>query len=100
MNRVLGCLNIDLSILSDGMKFHFFWFGYRTPIVPQCCYGFCVDLLIKLAMTMNFTYEVHLVADGKFGTQERVSTLSRCAKYRKYDCHKIAFYLSFGDIGK
>lgn len=43
------------------------------PIVPQCCYGFCIDLLIKLAMTMNFTYEVHLVADGKFGTQERVS---------------------------
>ena len=43
------------------------------PIVPQCCYGFCIDLLIKLAMNMNFTYEVHLVADGKFGTQERVS---------------------------
>ncbi|KAF6718830.1 Glutamate receptor ionotropic, NMDA 1, partial [Oryzias melastigma] len=41
------------------------------PIVPQCCYGFCIDLLIKLAMSMNFTYEVHLVADGKFGTQER-----------------------------
>lgn len=40
--------------------------------VPQCCYGFCIDLLIKLARTMNFTYEVHLVADGKFGTQERV----------------------------
>lgn len=40
--------------------------------MPQCCYGFCIDLLIKLAMTMNFTYEVHLVADGKFGTQERV----------------------------
>lgn len=41
--------------------------------MPQCCYGFCIDLLIKLARTMNFTYEVHLVADGKFGTQERVS---------------------------
>lgn len=41
-------------------------------VVPQCCYGFCIDLLIKLARTMNFTYEVHLVADGKFGTQERV----------------------------
>lgn len=40
--------------------------------MPQCCYGFCIDLLIKLARTMNFTYEVHLVADGKFGTQERV----------------------------
>lgn len=45
------------------------------PTVPQCCYGFCIDLLIKLAMTMNFTYEVHLVADGKFGTQERVRVL-------------------------
>ncbi|MEQ2288770.1 Glutamate receptor ionotropic, NMDA 1 [Ameca splendens] len=46
------------------------------PIVPQCCYGFCIDLLIKLAMTMNFTYEVHLVADGKFGTQERSQLVS------------------------
>lgn len=43
--------------------------------VPQCCYGFCIDLLIKLARTMNFTYEVHLVADGKFGTQERVGVV-------------------------
>lgn len=40
-----------------------------------CCYGFCIDLLIKLAKTMNFTYEVHLVGDGKFGTQERVRIL-------------------------
>ncbi|XP_055037040.2 glutamate receptor ionotropic, NMDA 1a isoform X5 [Misgurnus anguillicaudatus] len=47
------------------------------PTVPQCCYGFCVDLLIKLAMTMNFTYEVHLVADGKFGTQERVNNSNK-----------------------
>lgn len=39
-----------------------------------CCYGFCIDLLIRLAGVMNFTYEVHLVADGKFGTQERVSS--------------------------
>lgn len=46
--------------------------GSPRHTVPQCCYGFCVDLLIKLARTMNFTYEVHLVADGKFGTQERV----------------------------
>nr|XP_025117928.1 glutamate receptor ionotropic, NMDA 1 isoform X4 [Bubalus bubalis] len=45
--------------------------------VPQCCYGFCVDLLIKLARTMNFTYEVHLVADGKFGTQERVNNSNK-----------------------
>uniref|UniRef100_A0A2K6V1I3 Glutamate receptor ionotropic, NMDA 1 n=1 Tax=Saimiri boliviensis boliviensis TaxID=39432 RepID=A0A2K6V1I3_SAIBB len=45
--------------------------GSPRHTVPQCCYGFCIDLLIKLARTMNFTYEVHLVADGKFGTQER-----------------------------
>ncbi len=84
------------------MEWNFTFSGLVTgrPIVPQCCYGFCVDLLIKLAMTMNFTYEVHLVADGKFGTQERVSALSRCAKYRKDDYHKIAFYISFGNIGK
>ncbi|KFV57376.1 Glutamate receptor ionotropic, NMDA 1, partial [Gavia stellata] len=43
------------------------------PTVALCCYGFCIDLLIRLAGVMNFTYEVHLVADGKFGTQERVS---------------------------
>uniref|UniRef100_A0A3P8VGQ6 Glutamate receptor n=1 Tax=Cynoglossus semilaevis TaxID=244447 RepID=A0A3P8VGQ6_CYNSE len=47
------------------------------PTVPQCCYGFCIDLLIKLAMSMNFTYEVHLVADGKFGTQERVNNSNK-----------------------
>ena len=59
---------VDLKMLSD--------FITGRPIVPQCCYGFCIDLLIKLAMTMNFTYEAHLVADGKFGTQERVSFTS------------------------
>ncbi|XP_055516395.1 glutamate receptor ionotropic, NMDA 1a isoform X7 [Leucoraja erinacea] len=49
------------------------------PIVPQCCYGFCIDLLIKLASTptLNFTYEVHLVEDGKFGTQERVNNSNK-----------------------
>ncbi|XP_039630718.1 glutamate receptor ionotropic, NMDA 1 isoform X6 [Polypterus senegalus] len=53
--------------------------GNKTgrPIVPQCCYGFCIDLLIKLAKSMNFTYEVHLVADGKFGTQERVNNSNK-----------------------
>uniref|UniRef100_A0A670IT14 Glutamate receptor n=2 Tax=Podarcis TaxID=42163 RepID=A0A670IT14_PODMU len=47
------------------------------PSVMLCCYGFCVDLLIKLAKTMNFTYEVHLVGDGKFGTQERVNNSNK-----------------------
>uniref|UniRef100_A0A6I8NK30 Glutamate receptor n=1 Tax=Ornithorhynchus anatinus TaxID=9258 RepID=A0A6I8NK30_ORNAN len=52
-------------------------YGSSRHTVPQCCYGFCVDLLIKLARTMNFTYEVHLVADGKFGTQERVNNSNK-----------------------
>ncbi|XP_069465963.1 glutamate receptor ionotropic, NMDA 1 isoform X8 [Ambystoma mexicanum] len=47
------------------------------PTVPHCCYGFCIDLLIKLAREMHFTYEVHLVADGKFGTQERVNNSNK-----------------------
>nr|XP_031532912.1 glutamate receptor ionotropic, NMDA 1 [Vicugna pacos] len=51
--------------------------GSPRHTVPQCCYGFCIDLLIKLARTMNFTYEVHLVADGKFGTQERVNNSNK-----------------------
>lgn len=36
---------------------------------------------------MNFTYEVHLVADGKFGTQERVSIFLHCVKYKQHDYH-------------
>nr|XP_033816102.1 glutamate receptor ionotropic, NMDA 1 isoform X1 [Geotrypetes seraphini] len=47
------------------------------PHVLHCCYGFCIDLLLKLSREMNFTYEVHLVADGKFGTQERVNNSNK-----------------------
>uniref|UniRef100_A0A674II55 Glutamate receptor n=1 Tax=Terrapene triunguis TaxID=2587831 RepID=A0A674II55_9SAUR len=51
--------------------------GNCRPTVSLCCYGFCIDLLIRLAGVMNFTYEVHLVADGKFGTQERVNNSNK-----------------------
>ncbi|XP_074145108.1 glutamate receptor ionotropic, NMDA 1 isoform X2 [Sminthopsis crassicaudata] len=51
--------------------------GANRHTILQCCYGFCIDLLIDLAKTMNFTYEVHLVADGKFGTQERVNNSNK-----------------------
>ncbi|XP_046844011.1 glutamate receptor ionotropic, NMDA 1-like [Xenia sp. Carnegie-2017] len=33
-----------------------------------CCSGFCIDLLQLLADNINFTYEVHLSKDGKFGS--------------------------------
>ncbi len=38
----------------------------------KCCTGFCMDLLDKLAVQLNFTYEVHLVTDDNYGGFERV----------------------------
>ena len=31
--------------------------------------GYCVDLTKKIAEMLNFTYELRLVRDGKFGAQ-------------------------------
>lgn len=57
----------------------------RSPArhtVPQCCYGFCIDLLIKLARTMNFTYEVHLVAGRQVRRRKRVGVVLGAAQNR------------------
>ncbi|XP_066265466.1 glutamate receptor ionotropic, NMDA 1-like isoform X2 [Branchiostoma lanceolatum] len=43
----------------------------------QCCEGFCINLLKRLAQQLNFTYDVHLVKDGKFGTQERANNSNK-----------------------
>lgn len=32
--------------------------------------GYCIDLLRELANILGFTYEVHLVEDGKYGAQD------------------------------
>uniref|UniRef100_A0A8C2G5B6 Glutamate receptor n=1 Tax=Cyprinus carpio TaxID=7962 RepID=A0A8C2G5B6_CYPCA len=32
--------------------------------------GFCIDLLKELASIMGFSYEIHLVPDGKYGLQD------------------------------
>ena len=40
-----------------------------------CCYGYCIDLLVKLAAQLKISYELHLVADGKFGARASVSLL-------------------------
>ena len=33
-----------------------------------CCEGYCIDLLIQLATQLNFTYTLHQVEDGTYGS--------------------------------
>lgn len=32
--------------------------------------GYCIDLLRELAIILGFTYEIRLVDDGKYGSQD------------------------------
>ena len=41
-------------------------------VTKFCCTGYCIDLLIELAREVNFTYDLHVVEDGNFGSYERV----------------------------
>ena len=40
----------------------------------SCCSGYCIDLLQELSKNLSFVYTLHLVADNKYGSFEKVKT--------------------------
>ena len=49
-------------------------YGDRNQTEYWCCYGYCIDLLVKLAEQLKISYDLHLVADGKFGARASVAS--------------------------
>lgn len=41
--------------------------GSVLRTLRKCCFGYCIDLLEQLAEDMPFTFELYIVADGKYG---------------------------------
>jgi hypothetical protein len=37
-----------------------------------CCYGYCIALLQELSKNLSFVFTLHLVADNKYGSYEKV----------------------------
>ncbi|KAF3834678.1 hypothetical protein F7725_027236 [Dissostichus mawsoni] len=45
--------------------------GGNSSFLPagfgRCCYGYCIDLLEKLAEDLDFQFDLYVVGDGKYG---------------------------------
>ncbi|KAJ8402060.1 hypothetical protein AAFF_G00372950 [Aldrovandia affinis] len=54
---VLESLFLGLQGLNDTIPIEF----------KKCCYGYCIDLLEKLAEDMGFDFDLYIVGDGKYG---------------------------------
>jgi len=66
----------DLNIVERGLKRQFVKCVGPSTHLPgneHCCTGFCMDLLVKLAGNLNFTYDLHLSGDLKFGALVEVN---------------------------
>ncbi|XP_033114938.1 glutamate receptor ionotropic, NMDA 1-like isoform X2 [Anneissia japonica] len=57
-----GCVDEHYLVCTDG----------KTGEI-MCCKGFCIDLLANLSNFLNFTFDLHIVADGHYGDLVRVT---------------------------
>lgn len=56
MAFVIMCVSICCSNSTSGGAY-----------IKQCCKGFCIDILKKIARNVKFTYDLYLVTNGKHG---------------------------------
>ena len=55
-------------------------------MLEYCCYGYAMDLLVQLANSVNFTFDLHLVEDGSYGTYEKVNSHHEFVLVYRWHC--------------
>ena len=69
--------NSQLNFIADRNSQIFSSDSTEDEYESYCCYGYCIDLLQELSRNLSFVYTLHLVADGKYGSFERVRSIKR-----------------------